>query len=79
VWNHHMLITIEEGSIGGFGSHVLDFVVNNDLARAGFTLRTLQLPDVYLDHDDPFKQYERAGLSAADLVRTIEAHLARTA
>ena len=79
VRNHHMLITIEEGSIGGFGSHVLDFVVNNDLARAGFTLRTLKLPDAWLDHDDPFKQYERAGLSAADIVRTIEAHLARTA
>jgi 1-deoxy-D-xylulose-5-phosphate synthase len=79
VRNHHMLITIEEGSIGGFGSHVLDFVVNNDLARAGFTLRTLKLPDTWLDHDDPFKQYDRAGLSAADIVRTIEAQLARTA
>ena len=77
--NHHMLITIEEGSVGGFGSHVLDYVVNNDLARAGLSLRTLKLPDVYLDHDDPFKQYERAGLAAADIVRTIEAHLARTA
>ncbi len=79
VWNHHMLITVEEGSIGGFGSHVLDFVANNDLARAGFSLRTLKLPDAWLDHDEPFKQYERAGLSAADIARTIEAHLARTA
>jgi 1-deoxy-D-xylulose-5-phosphate synthase len=78
-WNHRMLITIEEGSIGGFGSHVLDFVVNNDLARVGLTLRTLKLPDTWLDHDDPFKQYERAGLSAGDIVRAIEAHLARTA
>ena len=77
--NHHMLITIEEGSVGGFGSHVLDYVVNNDLARAGLALRTRQLPAVYLDHDDPVKQYERAGLAAADIVRTIEAHLARTA
>ena len=79
VRNHQMLITIEEGSIGGFGSHVLDYVVNNDLARAGFVMRTLKLPDVFLDHDDPFKQYERAGLGAADIVRTIEARLAQSA
>jgi len=74
-----MLITIEEGSIGGFGSQVLDYVVNNDLARAGFVMRTMKLPDVYLDHDDPFKQYESAGLSAADIARTIEARLAQSA
>jgi 1-deoxy-D-xylulose-5-phosphate synthase len=79
VRGHPMLITIEEGSIGGFGSHVLDFVVNNDLDRAGFTIRTLKLPDAFLDHDDPARQYERAGLSAPDIVRTIEAHLARRA
>jgi len=79
VRNHRMLITIEEGSIGGFGSQVLDYVVNNDLARAGLVMRTMKLPDVYLDHDDPFKQYERAGLSAADIARTIEARLAQSA
>ncbi|HEY5008550.1 MAG TPA: 1-deoxy-D-xylulose-5-phosphate synthase [Caulobacteraceae bacterium] len=79
VRNHQMLITIEEGAIGGFGSHVLDYVVNNDLARTGFVMRTLKLPDAYLDHDDPFKQYERAGLGAADIVRTIEARLAQSA
>jgi 1-deoxy-D-xylulose-5-phosphate synthase len=79
VRNHRMLITIEEGSIGGFGSQVLDYVVNNDLARAGFVMRTMKLPDIYLDHDDPFKQYERAGLSAADIARTIEARLAQSA
>jgi 1-deoxy-D-xylulose-5-phosphate synthase len=79
VRNHQMLITIEEGSIGGFGSHVLDYVANNDLARTGFVMRTLKLPDAYLDHDDPFKQYERAGLGAADIVRTIEARLAQSA
>jgi 1-deoxy-D-xylulose-5-phosphate synthase len=79
VRNHRMLITVEEGSIGGFGSQVLDYVVNNDLTRAGFVMRTMKLPDVFLDHDDPFKQYERAGLSAADIVRTIEARLAQSA
>jgi 1-deoxy-D-xylulose-5-phosphate synthase len=76
---HRMLLTIEEGSIGGFGSHVLDYVVNNDLMRPGFAMRTLKLPDEFLDHDDPFKQYERAGLNAPDIVRAIESHLAQTA
>jgi 1-deoxy-D-xylulose-5-phosphate synthase len=77
--NHRMLITIEEGSIGGFGSHILDFLVNNDLLRVGLTVRTLKLPDEFLDHDDPFKQYDRAGLNAGDIVRVIETHLAETA
>jgi len=77
--HHRMLITIEEGSIGGFGSHILDFLVNNDLLRVGLTVRTLKLPDEFLDHDDPFKQYERAGLNAGDIVRVIETHLAETA
>ena len=77
--NHRMLITIEEGSIGGFGSHILDFLVNNDLLRVGLTVRTLKLPDEFLDHDDPYKQYDRAGLNAGDIVRVIETHLAETA
>ena len=79
VRGHRMLLTIEEGSIGGFGSHVLDFVVNNDLMRPGFSMRTLKLPDEFLDHDDPFKQYDRAGLNAPDIVRAIESQLAQTA
>jgi 1-deoxy-D-xylulose-5-phosphate synthase len=79
VRGHRMLLTIEEGSIGGFGSHVVDYIVNNDLIRVGFSVRTLKLPDVFLDHDDPFKQYERAGLNAPDIVRAIEMHLAQTA
>ena len=79
VRSHRMLLTIEEGSIGGFGSHVLDYIVNNDLVRVGFTVRTMKLPDEFLDHDDPFKQYERAGLNAGDIVRVIETHLAQSA
>ena len=79
VRGHRMLLTVEEGSIGGFGSHVLDYIVNNDLIRVGFSARTLKLPDVFLDQDDPFKQYERAGLNAPDIVRAIEMHLAQRA
>ena len=77
--SHRMLVTIEEGSIGGFGSHVLDFLANGDLLRPGLTVRTLKLPDEFLDHNDPFRQYERAGLNAADIVRVVEGQLVRTA
>ncbi len=79
VRHHGMLVTIEEGSIGGFGSHIVDFIVNDDLLRVGFTVRTMKLPDVFLDHDDPFKQYEQAGLNAADICRVIETDLAKSA
>ena len=77
--SHRMLVTIEEGSVGGFGSHVLDFLANADLLRPGLLVRTLKLPDEFLDHDDPFKQYERAGLNAPDIVRVVESQLARSA
>jgi 1-deoxy-D-xylulose-5-phosphate synthase len=77
--SHRMLVTIEEGSIGGFGSHVLDFLVNEDLMRSGLTVRTLTLPDEFQDHDDPHKQYAQAGLNAPDLVRVVETSLARSA
>ncbi len=77
--SHRMLVTVEEGSIGGFGSHVLDYIANNDLLRSGFSVRTMNLPDLFLDHDDPFKQYEAARLNAGDIVSVIEAHLAQSA
>jgi 1-deoxy-D-xylulose-5-phosphate synthase len=77
--SHRMLVTIEEGSIGGFGSHILDFLANEDLLRSGLSVRTLTLPDVFQDHDDPHKQYAEAGLNAPDLVRVVETNLARTA
>jgi len=79
VRGHRMLVTIEEGAIGGFGSHVLDFVVNNDLMRAGFRMRTMKLPDVFQDQDDPAKQYDEARLNAGDIVRLVETELAQSA
>jgi 1-deoxy-D-xylulose-5-phosphate synthase len=77
--SHSLLITLEEGSIGGFGSHVLDDLVNNDLMRSGLSVRTLILPDEFQDHDDMIQQYARARLNAADLVRVVESNLAKTA
>jgi 1-deoxy-D-xylulose-5-phosphate synthase len=77
--NHRMLVTVEEGSIGGFGSQVLHYIVNEQLQRPGLILRTLTLPDTFQDHDDLDRQYDHAGLNAAGLVRVIEGGLMRTA
>ncbi len=70
VKNHKTLVTIEEGARGGFGSMVLEFLANNDLTN-GIKIRTMTLPDVFQDHDDPAKQYETAGLVAKNIVKTI--------
>jgi 1-deoxy-D-xylulose-5-phosphate synthase len=71
ITNHHKLITIEEGSRGGFGSYVLEYLANNDLMN-GKTVRTLTLPDTFQDHDSPDKQYEEANLGANHIASLIE-------
>jgi len=68
---HEVLITIEEGAIGGFGGHVLTLASDEGLLDAGLKVRTLRLPDVYQDHDAPAKQYAEAGLDAAGIVRSV--------
>jgi 1-deoxy-D-xylulose-5-phosphate synthase len=67
---HEVLITIEEGSVGGFGSFVLQFLATSGLLDGGLKIRPMVLPDLYLDHDAPAKQYETAGLTAQHIVRT---------
>ncbi|PWC35791.1 1-deoxy-D-xylulose-5-phosphate synthase [Azospirillum sp. TSO35-2] len=67
---HEVLITIEEGSVGGFGSFVLQFLATAGLLDGGLKIRPMVLPDVYLDHDAPAKQYEKAGLTAQHIVQT---------
>ncbi|CAO3359212.1 1-deoxy-D-xylulose-5-phosphate synthase [Azospirillum melinis] len=67
---HEVLITIEEGSVGGFGSFVLQFLATAGLLDGGLKIRPMVLPDTYLDHDSPAKQYETAGLSAQHIVHT---------
>jgi len=79
VRNHGMLVTIEEGSVGGFGSHVLHFLANEGLLRPGLEVRTMTLPDIFQEHDDPARQYETAGLAAADIARIIGAHFVKKA
>ena len=68
---HEVLITIEEGAVGGFGSHVLTLASDEGLLDAGLKIRTLRLPDVFQDHDNPAKQYADAGLDAAAIVRSV--------
>ena len=68
---HEVLVTIEEGAIGGFGGHVLTLASDEGLLDAGLKIRTLRLPDVYQDHDAPAKQYADAGLNAAGIVRCV--------
>ncbi len=68
---HEVLITIEEGAVGGFGSHVLQFLAMNGLLDRGLKVRPMVLPDRFLDHDTPEKMYEAAGLDANGIVATV--------
>ncbi len=79
VRNHGMLVTIEEGSAGGFGAQVLHFIANEGLLRPGLDIRTMTLPDVFQEHDEPARQYDTAGLGADDIVRVVSAHFAAKA
>jgi len=61
---HEVLLTVEEGSSGGFGSHVLELLAKTGLLDRGLKVRTMVLPDVFIDHDAPAAQYATAGLDA---------------
>jgi 1-deoxy-D-xylulose-5-phosphate synthase len=65
---HEVLITIEEGSIGGFATQVMYFMALAGLLDNGLKFRPMCFPDFFIDHDTPAKQYELAGLTAADIV-----------
>ena len=75
---HEVLITIEEGSIGGFGSHVVHHLAAAGLLDSGLKIRPMVLPDRFLDHDNPMKQYDEAGLNARHITATALAALGRT-
>lgn len=69
--NHDVLITIEEGSIGGFGDHVLHYAALNGLLDDGqCKVRPMVIPDVFIEAGTQSEQYEEAGLSSAHIVRT---------
>jgi 1-deoxy-D-xylulose-5-phosphate synthase len=67
---HEVLITIEEGSAGGFGAHVMHFMAHDGLLDRGLKIRPMTLPDIFQDHDTPEKMYAQAGLDADGIVHT---------
>jgi 1-deoxy-D-xylulose-5-phosphate synthase len=71
VQNHEVLITIEEGAIGGFGAHVLHFAAWDGLLDKGLKIRPLVLPDRFIDQDSPDRMYEAAGLDAKAIVAAV--------
>jgi 1-deoxy-D-xylulose-5-phosphate synthase len=76
---HEVLITIEEGSIGGFGSHVLHFLATQGLLDQGCKVRPMLLPDKFIEHDGAPKMYDVAGLNAQHIVTTALAALGHAA
>jgi len=76
---HEVLVTVEEGSVGGFGSHVLHFLATQGLLDVGLKMRCLALPDLFTDHAKPEKMYADAGLDSAGIVRTVFSALGRSA
>ena len=70
--SHEALITIEEGSIGGFGSHVSQLLSERGVFDNGLKFRSMILPDEFLDQDTPEKMYIKAGLSYKSIVEKVE-------
>ena len=68
---HEVAVTVEEGSVGGLGAHVLTLASDEGLIDAGLKLRTMRLPDAFQDQDKPEKQYADAGLDADAIVETV--------
>tara|TARA_B100000941_G_scaffold279527_1_gene245084 strand:- start:8984 stop:10903 length:1920 start_codon:yes stop_codon:yes gene_type:complete len=73
--NHELIITIEEGSVGGFGSHVMQLLSDRGIFDKGIKFRSMFLPDQFIDQDTPEKMYEKAGLDCNSIVEKIEGAL----
>jgi 1-deoxy-D-xylulose-5-phosphate synthase len=68
---HEVLVTIEEGSIGGFGAHVLQLLADQGALDAGLKIRCMVLPDVFIDQDTPAAMYRKAGLDSNGIVAKV--------
>ncbi|MDC0601222.1 1-deoxy-D-xylulose-5-phosphate synthase [Candidatus Pelagibacter sp.] len=68
---HDLMITIEEGSIGGFGSHVKNLLAEKGIFDKGLKFRSMTLPDIFIEQDDPKKMYDVAGLNASQISKKI--------
>ena len=75
---HEVLITIEEGAAGGFGSHVMQFLAWEGLLDKGLKMRPMTLPDIFQDQDTPERQYAQAGLDADGIVKVALSALGRS-
>ena len=69
--SHEVVITIEEGSIGGFGSHVSQYLFNKGILDRGLKFRSMILPDIFIDQDTPENMYKLAGLDADSIVKKV--------
>jgi 1-deoxy-D-xylulose-5-phosphate synthase len=69
--DHEVLVTIEEGSIGGFGAYVMQALAEHGLLDSGLKVRSMVLPDVFIEHDAPAAQYAAAGLDARGIVTRV--------
>ena len=70
--NHDVVISIEEGSVGGFGSHVMQLLSDKGVFDRGLKFRSMTLPDVFIDQDTPENMYIKAGLDSQSIVNKIE-------
>ena len=77
--HHEVLITIEEGSVNGFGGLVMHHLALRGLLDHGLKFRPMTLPDIYIDHDNPKKQYDVAGLNAPHITAMALGALGREA
>ncbi len=73
--NHEVLLTIEEGAVGGFGSHVMQFLSDRGVFDSGLKFRSMILPDIFIDQDSPENMYKNAGLDSPSIVSKIESAL----
>ena len=75
---HEILVTVEEGAIGGFGTQVLHFLARANLFDAGCRIKTMHLPDRFVGHGTPKEQYEDAGLTEKAIIAEVMAALGPT-
>ena len=76
--DHEVLVTVEEASIGGFSSQVLQFMANDGLLENGLKVRAVTMPDAFLEQDKPEAQCEQAGINASGIVATVLSALGRS-
>ena len=70
--NHEALIVIEEGSRGGFGAYVLEYLSNSGIIDSGLKVRLMNLPDKFIEHNDPYLQYDEASLNSKHITEMVK-------